>query len=407
LNIRWYAAICLLCVLNAPDALGCRYSVRDAGFVDLGGSTYRLYLFSDEGTKDRIPSDVRTFAALADSNIRSESIETGGQKAHPAMKYLEMLNISSPPAAVLVSPVGRPLALPLAGEGISNRDHTWSMLDGLVSSPIRKQILESILEAFCVVLLVEGDAGEANDRALEEAHKAIERVTGMMGMMPKPVKEPPHLLRVSRGKIAEEKVLLWSLGIDTEDTAEPHVAVLYGRGRRSGPLLRGGTIKEKFLFNILLIIGADCECDLDRAWMQGKMIPLRWDEAVQEKAASVLDFDPENPMVKMEVSRIVSTGPSGLYAPGRLGDPLEEDVLFGYSEEAVTFEPAGQEEQAPSKEKALPAEAAPKDTRSPENPKAQEEAAPYYATIAVVVGLAVLMLAGALFIVFRSNTRAR
>jgi hypothetical protein len=407
MNIRWCAVICLLFGLTAPDASGCRYSVRDAGFVDLGASTYRLYLFSDEESKDRLPSSIRTFAALADSNIRSETIDTGGRERHPAMKYLELLNITSIPAAVLVSPEGRPMALTLSGKGASERESTWAMLDGLVSSPLRGEILENILEAFCVVLLVEGDQAEANDRALEEAQKAVERVTGMMWLMPKPVKEPPHLIRVPYEKIPEEKVLLWSLGIDAKDTAEPHVIVLYGRGRRIGPLLRGGTIKEKFLFNILLIIGADCECDLDRAWLQGKMIPLRWSEAVQAKAAAVLDFDPENPMVKMEVSRIISSGPGGRYAAGGFDDPLEEDVLFGYSEEAVTFEPAEPEEQAASGEQALPLENATESTPEPENPKAQEEAAPYYATIAVVVGLAVLMLAGALFIVLRSNTRAR
>jgi hypothetical protein len=258
-----------------------------------------------------------------------------------------------------------------------------------------------------VVLLVDGEDEGANDRAYTEAQKAIERVAGLMSVMPKPVKEPPHLIRIPSKKYLEEKVLLWSLGIDVEDRSKPHVAVLYGRGRRIGPLLRGETIKEKFLFNVLLIIGADCECDLDRAWLQGVMIPLRWDDSVQARAARVLDFDPENPMVKMEVSRIVSTGPGGMYAAGRLGDPLEEDVLFGYSEEALTFDQAEPDRETAPDEQALPETGEPEDMPEPNREAGGEEAASYYAAIAVVAGLVVLMLAGALFIVMRANTRKR
>jgi hypothetical protein len=407
MKIKWCAAIGLLLGVLVPEAFGCRYSVRDAGFVDLGGSTYRLYLFSDAETKDQLPSDVRTYAALADSNIRSETVDMGAEKRHPAMKVLESLGITSPPAAVLVSPEGRSLVLTLSKGGIPEKESTWAMLDGLVSSPIRTLILEHILEAFCVVLLVEGEDEAANDRAYQEAQKAIERVTGLMGVMPKPVKEPPHLIRVPCDKILEENVLLWSLGIDVEDSSKPHVAVLYGRGRRIGPLLRGETIKEKFLFNVLLIIGADCECDLDRAWLQGVMIPLRWGEAVRTKTAEVLDFDPENPMVKMEVSRIVSTGPGSMYAAGMLGDPLEEDVLFGYSEEALTFEQAEPAQETVSDEQAMPEDAIPENIPEPDQPVGGEEAVSYFATIAAVAGMAVLMLAGALFIVIRANTRKR
>jgi hypothetical protein len=403
MNLKGFAALVLFAGLMIPEVFGCRYSVRDAGFVDLGGSTYYLYLFSDELTRDRLPSTVRAYAALVDSNIKVESIDTGAAKPHPAMKVLDELGIAHPPAAVLVAPGGRPMAVPFSSDSPLETEHAWTVLEGLVSSPVRERILENILDAFCVVVMVEGDSKEANDAAKEAARKAIERIEGMMPLMPKPVKEPPRLITVPFDGIAAEKALLFGLGLDEEHIGQPHAAVLYGRGRAIGPLLRGETIQEKFLYNIMLIIGADCECDLDRAWLQGTMIPMRWDEPRQERAAKMLDFDPENPMVKMEVSRIVSAGPGSFRNRFRLDDPFEEDVLFGYQEEAVPFEPAGDGVPTAQEEPKAPVER----TEPAPGSAGDPEEADYYGTISTVVAILVVMLAGALLVAIRANKKAR
>src|SRR5690606_38634283 len=53
----------------------------------------------------------------------------------------------------------------------------------------------------------------------------------------------------------------------------------------------------------------DCECELDREWMKGPLLPARWDAGRQQQALQSLGFDPENPLVRAEVSRIVLRGP--------------------------------------------------------------------------------------------------
>ena len=53
------------------------------------------------------------------------------------------------------------------------------------------------------------------------------------------------------------------------------------------------------------------------------MLPARWDQSLQQKVAASLGFDPESPMVKMEMVSIIRRGVSGLGDPG---------VPFGYQE---------------------------------------------------------------------------
>ena len=45
----------LLDLLHQFEALGCRFNVRDVGFVALGSEPYRLYLF----VGDAVPADAR------------------------------------------------------------------------------------------------------------------------------------------------------------------------------------------------------------------------------------------------------------------------------------------------------------------------------------------------------------
>ena len=88
-----------------------------------------------------------------------------------------------------------------------------------------------------------------------------------------------------RDEFSQEQVLLWNLGLDAETIDAPAAAVFYGRARRMGPLLEGEDVSERNLTGLLSIIGADCECGLDRSWMQGDMLLAKWDEAIQTKVA--------------------------------------------------------------------------------------------------------------------------
>ena len=94
-----------------------------------------------------------------------------------------------------------------------------------------------------------------------------------------------------------------------------------------GPVLQGEQITNRRLFNLLTVVGADCECGLDNSWLLGRMIPLRWEGSVQAEVLKMLDFDVENPLVKAEMSQILSIKP----IPDDPMNPLDNNLL-GYSE---------------------------------------------------------------------------
>ena len=164
-----------------------------------------------------------------------------------------------------------------------------------------------------------------NYRAKEAANRAIQNIQKKMVFLPKPIKHPPKLVSVPNQLIKNERILLWSLGIDSE---QPVAAVIYGRARWIGPLFQGDKITSENLSAILLIIGLDCECGLDKSWMQGTMLPVKWDKKVQSRVAKSLGFDPENPMIKMEINRILRMGQSYPGVPIRMiSEKLKSDFI--------------------------------------------------------------------------------
>ena len=75
------------------------------------------------------------------------------------------------------------------------------------------------------------------------------------------------------------------------------------------------------------------------------MLPVRWDEGLQQKVAESIGFDPEDPMVKMEMVSIVRRGMGGFDGPSmplgyreiQIGGDAAEDA--GQSEADVTSNP--------------------------------------------------------------------
>lgn len=94
-----------------------------------------------------------------------------------------------------------------------------------------------------------------------------------------------------------------------------------------GPVLQGDLISRDIIHNLLSIVGADCECGLDHSWILGRMIPLRWESSVQNELAKNLGFDIENPMVRSEMSQILSLKQAHVKSL----DPMGSSLL-GYSE---------------------------------------------------------------------------
>ncbi|MCK5853091.1 hypothetical protein KAH27_08700, partial [bacterium] len=156
-------------------------------------------------------------------------------------------------------------------------------------------------------------------------------ITSTKNKMPKPVDNPPSLVILKMDQIKNERVLLWSLGLNEELLQEPALAIIYGRGRIMGQSLQNALLQQVNINNLLTIVGSDCECGLDRSWIIGKMLPIRWDKKHQKEVMKWHNFDAENPFVKAEMSQILSISPNKVRKQGTLGT----GTLYGYTESAI------------------------------------------------------------------------
>lgn len=407
LGARLVLVICLLGSLQTRPAFACRYNVRETGFVDLGIEPYYLFGYVNKDTGGDIVSGFRqtSHAALMDSNVRVEIIDTDQQKGHPAMKYLDSSSTQTLPAAVLVSPDGQSLAVPITGGSPEpNRpfqETLRSALDHILSSPKREEILQKVAENYGVVLLIEGADDQENKRAKEVASAAIEHISSQMELMPKPIAHPPVQVVIDSKSLAKEKVLLWSLNLDPQDVNEPYAAVLYGKARWIGPLFKGPEITESNLATVLFVIGDDCECGLDYRWLQGTMLPAKWDQKLQARAAESLGFDPENPMIKMEISSIIGRSIGASSYPG---------VPFGYQELVVESESFDDVQQTSPDQ----VEVSPENTTTPKSSTVEPTLEPHplaegYSSfrnaIMILIGLCILVLISGVAILAKAKRR--
>jgi hypothetical protein len=328
----------ILTVLMALDALACRFNVRDVGFVDLGSEKYRLFIFIPDATSasevDSLKSIV--YATYLDSNVKAEVFTATVAAKGEASKFLPD-NLSNA-QAVLVSADGKralPVSLTVEGKPLSVT--AWDGLESVFDSKRRNAVVSKVYEHYGVILIVEGKNADENARIRKMADTVVATITSQMDKLEKEIREPPVVEVVSAKEFAAEKAFMWSLGIDA--IAEtPQVAVLYGRGRIIGPVLRDERLDERALTAIVNTIGLNCECGLDRKWMQGTMVPQKWDEDIQKQFASQLGFDPESPAIRIEMSQILSKGGKGQGAnrQAQIGGTLD-DLLMGYREGALNL----------------------------------------------------------------------
>ena len=332
----WWLNLAVLCVLAtcADPARGCQYNVREVGFIDVGIEPYRLFVYLPENVPAGEVDDLKNSldAAFADTNIRCEPVPAGGDANHPASRFLSEHGIDRYPAAVLVSPDGPSRRLTLDIGDRTLVEAVSSALEAVLESPTRRQILEKAADSYGVVLLIEGPQQDRNAAAREAVSTAISYVSERLEYLPKPIAKGPEMVVLDPSSLTREEMLLWTLGLAPEDVNEPCAAIFYGRGRWIGPLFKGEMLTNENLLRVLPVIGADCECGLDHRWLQGTMLPARWDQSLQQRVAVSLGFDPESPMVKMEMVSIIRRGMGGFDDPG---------VPFGYREMEVGGESAG------------------------------------------------------------------
>ncbi len=331
---KWLIALasCGL-AFGAYSARGCEYNVRAVGFIDVGIEPYRLIVYLPEnfpagelsGLKDALE------VALVETNIRFEAVTAGADANHPALEFVKAHGMKRFPAAVLVSPDGQSMPLALPEKEGSLAKAVPAALESVLASPLRRQIMEKCADAYGVILLIEGPEAKANATAREAISAAIRNINEQLEYLPtptsgKPIEKPPELVVLDQKSLAREQMLLWTLRLKPEDVNGPRAAVFYGRGRWIGPLFEDANLTAGNLTQLLSVIGGDCECGLDYRWVQGTMLPLRWDEGLQQKVVASLGFDPESPMTKMEMVSIVRRGMGGFDYPGVPLDYREIEV---------------------------------------------------------------------------------
>jgi len=364
----------LLLLLLPALATLCRYTVRDVAFVDLGDSSYRLEL--------RVPApDAETLGVVAssllDTNVRYEVNE------------LEALSSESPKVS-LHHPDGRSLEVDIWSEDTVD----LVKLNGVSASPLRDRLLDEVFTHYAFCLFVEGEDAEKNARAREVIDGAFTELGKIYDQMPKAVGERPRLTTLPHARRSDERVLLFGLNIDEADK-EPALAILMGRGRRVGPVLIDEEISPTAVFGILNAVGQSCECDLDRSWMQGPRVPLRWDAAAKERVVQDLSFDAESPFVMTEISGILARGPQ--HSKGEAGVTLEE-ALLAYEEIVIPTRDLSEDPLTTAEARTT--------EPAPEEP-AQEEPAPKKPWLAIAVALATPVLVSVISLLLLSRKGQR
>lgn len=323
----------LLAVLCPGASLACEYNVRDIGFVELEPQPYRLFLLTAAGAAaDRGGILSKSTAdLLRDANVAFAAVRLDGSEPSGVRQLAEARHVTNFPAFLLVAPDQRATTVPLDPSAANPAHAARAAVAEVVSSPLREAILKRIVESYALVLRVEGRDAALNQQARTATDAAVRQLTDGLAWLPKPIQQPPAVLVLPAGQTAREHILLWSLGLEAGQPEEPAVAVLYGRGRRIGPVLRGRDIRSAALYHRLAVVGQDCECSLDRAWLRGPVMPARWDAGLQRRVVAELGFDPENPMSKANVHAILARGPNPNLPPIGLSGGTDADLL-GYHE---------------------------------------------------------------------------
>jgi len=323
-------------------SFGCRYTVREIGFADFGQDQYRFVLFKDSRISD---ADVKIFqntarAAMLDANVIVQVIDVE-KDTMAILKYYKEYKGDEKPNIILVSPEKRAKVFFIdKSENFSLA--LWDLIEDVLISPTRKELTDNIIKSYGVILFVEGTNQEENKHAKAVIDKGVVEIKQIMGGLPHPVNTPPYIITIKPEETEQESVMLWSLGWDKKDAAHPAVAMMYGRARRMGPILKGDRIRQDIIENMLRYIGEDCECGLDKSWMLGTMLPLRWDSNLMAGVVKHHGFDAENPMVISEMSKIISVTPQKSGSTGKV------DMLYGYSENSIK---TGGDEEENSKSK--------------------------------------------------------
>jgi hypothetical protein len=280
----------------------------------------------------------RAGAVFHDANVVFTPVDVSVSRN---TRHLAIIGATGPerlPVLELMAPKGYSITAGLPRFPNQLTEEEWDeFLAGIVDSPVTKKITEKLPLVHSVILLIEGEDAQENAAALEMARESARVIEQSMALLPKPAGRPPILEVLPWQARDTERVLCWSLGVDFGDE-HPSIAVIYGRGRRIGVLLDGGPASRKLLMSILSKVGLSCECGLDPEWIMGLRYPAFWDSDIRAVAVQELGFDPENPLVRIEIGQILDQARMNPVPPTSGNIRIDSDFgIAGYTEQEVPF----------------------------------------------------------------------
>jgi len=295
----------------------CRYTVRDLGFVDMRGADHVLRLHATAELQRTAAEALAAFDPEATSNVRFEATTTTG-----AVRW-SLLREGRPELFLHVTDTdGGDLGADLGA---------WAALDRALGSKTLERLSADTLDTFAFALVVEGSSKRANRALHALVVEAEERLMSVADQLPRRIEWPLRTVVIESDARETERVLLWALGLGPGELAPDAgaLALVYGRGKLAGPVLSGDRLELREVLEQLVLIGESCECETQRAWTDEPRLPLRWADSQRAAAVASLGFDPDSPMVKGEVARILARGPRELEERPQAGI---ESLLFGYQE---------------------------------------------------------------------------
>lgn len=292
---------CAAILTTTSLSQACRYSVRDIGFVD------------DETAA---PSVV-----ISGPTAEVEALEAALRKQAKASGLKP--SVWSSAGSVLSACLKREDAeLQLALTSTESTDLAESIVAQVALTHFGRDLLNRLIDNPCVVMLI---GSEESPNARRAANEGVRRALDESELWAKPMVGEPSVVRLDAKAAAEERVLLWSLGL--ESLEEPSALVVYGRLRRMGPVLTGDRLTASAVAGTIGLLGKDCECDLDRGVFEGPGVLHAWDGEMAARAREVLEFDPQHPMTELEVRQILAKKTNA-----RRATLNDADVFWGYEE---------------------------------------------------------------------------
>jgi len=302
----------LIVIGGTIPARACRFTIREIGFSMIAQTKYSVLIVDHKSNwTDVMLASLRQFNKL--SNVHALFLDMDKEQLHPLLRQAKEQGFDFP-NCILLGPGNRMLSLVTHLTDAERNSRFFAekvqnnLLSEAIDSPIRKRLRNHFVHELASVVYVEGTDAVMNKKGLGKVMEARAKIKNVMPLMPKEVRHAPQIIKIDLEHRSHERVLLWSLGMDTLSTF-PQAVVLYGRGRLVGRKVSLAQIQKGMIYKLFSIVGSDCECGLDRKWMLGSQIPLKWDALMRQKVTSGLAFDVDNPSILAEMSRIISQEP--------------------------------------------------------------------------------------------------